>query len=95
MADIPSHLETATVTTGPLPASRKIHVAGRVHPEIRVPLREIALEASANEPPVRVYDTPAPTPTRTPISTSTPASPSFAPAGSKPGATWNAMKAGR
>jgi len=44
------------VSTGPLPASRKIYVAGRIHKDIRVPLREITLEASANEPPVRVYD---------------------------------------
>lgn len=57
MADIPSHVETPGVTTGPLPASRKVHVPGRLHPEIRVPLREIALEPSAKEPPVRVYDT--------------------------------------
>ncbi|MCG2840061.1 phosphomethylpyrimidine synthase ThiC [Sandaracinobacter sp. RS1-74] len=57
MADIPSHLETAPVTTGPLPASRKVHVPGRLHPEIRVPLREIALEPSSGEPAVRVYDT--------------------------------------
>jgi phosphomethylpyrimidine synthase len=65
MADIPSHLETATgaaagVTTGPLPASTKVHVPGRLHPDIRVPLREIALEPSAGEPPVRVYDTSGP-----------------------------------
>ncbi len=60
MADIPSHLEAATVTTGPLPASSKVHVAGRLHPDIRVPLREIALEPSANEPNVRVYDTSGP-----------------------------------
>ena len=45
-----------SVSTGPLPASRKIYVAGRIHKDIRVPLREIALEPSANEPPVRVYD---------------------------------------
>ena len=60
MADIPSHLEAPGVTTGPLPASRKIHVAGQVHPGIRVPLREISLEPTANEPPVRVYDTTGP-----------------------------------
>jgi hypothetical protein len=29
---------TPTVTTGPLPASRKIHVAGDLH-DIRVPMR--------------------------------------------------------
>ena len=60
MADIPSHLETPGVTTGPLPASRKIHVVGQCHPDIRVPLREISLEPSAKEPPVRVYDTTGP-----------------------------------
>jgi phosphomethylpyrimidine synthase len=49
-----------TVTTGPLPASQKIHVAGTLHPEIRVPLREITLHESANEAPVRVYDTSGP-----------------------------------
>ncbi|MDE1146675.1 MAG: phosphomethylpyrimidine synthase ThiC [Azospirillaceae bacterium] len=45
-----------TVTTGPLPASRKVHVAGTVHPDIRVAMREIDLSPSANEPAVRVYD---------------------------------------
>ena len=45
------------VTTGPLPASTKIYVPGKVHTDIRVPMREIALDPSANEPPVRVYDT--------------------------------------
>jgi phosphomethylpyrimidine synthase len=55
MADINSKLEMP-VTTGPLPGSRKIHVAGVVHPDIRVAMREVALDASANEPPVRIYD---------------------------------------
>src|SRR5712692_778291 len=45
------------VTTGPFPSSRKIHVPGRRHPEIRVALREIDLEPSAGEKPLRVYDT--------------------------------------
>src|SRR5207248_4500365 len=45
------------VTTGPFPASRKVHVPGRRHPEIAVAMREIDLEASSGEPPVRVYDT--------------------------------------
>jgi phosphomethylpyrimidine synthase len=44
------------VTTGPLPASRKVHLPGRLHPELRVAMREIALEASSGEPPLRVYD---------------------------------------
>src|SRR5437588_9528103 len=48
------------VTTGPFPASRKIFAAGRRHGEIRVAMREIDLEPSANEPPLRVYDTSGP-----------------------------------
>ncbi|MDB5377729.1 MAG: thiamine biosynthesis protein, partial [Rubritepida sp.] len=46
------------VTTGPLPASRKLHVAGQLHPQIRVAMREI--EVSGGEPPLRVYDTSGP-----------------------------------
>src|SRR5919197_6081977 len=49
-----------TVSTGPLPASRKIHVAGVRHPDLRVPLREIELTPGAGEPPVRVYDSSGP-----------------------------------
>ena len=45
------------VTTGPFPSSRKVYVAGKRHGDLRVAMREIDLEASANEPPVRVYDT--------------------------------------
>ncbi|WP_417627538.1 phosphomethylpyrimidine synthase ThiC [Pararhodobacter aggregans] len=48
------------VTTGPLPASTKRHVAGQVHPGIRVPMRDIALHPSAGEPPVTVYDASGP-----------------------------------
>ncbi|MGQ9370596.1 phosphomethylpyrimidine synthase ThiC [Azospirillum sp. ST 5-10] len=48
------------VTTGPLPASRKIHVAGSRFPELRVAMREIDLEPGCGEPPVRVYDTSGP-----------------------------------
>ncbi len=44
------------VTTGPLPASRKVYVPGSVHGDIRVAMREIDLESSAKEPPVVVYD---------------------------------------
>ncbi len=40
------------VTTGPLPASRKVHVAGRLHPQIRVAMREIDLSPAAKEPRV-------------------------------------------
>ena len=48
-----------TVTTGPLPASRKVYATPEAAPDLRVPLREIAL-SSAAEPPVRVYDTTGP-----------------------------------
>ena len=59
MADINSRIEMP-VTTGALPGSRKIHIAGTLHPDIRVAMREVALEPSANEPPVRIYDTSGP-----------------------------------
>ncbi|MBI1777506.1 MAG: phosphomethylpyrimidine synthase ThiC [Proteobacteria bacterium] len=49
-----------SVTTGSLPASRKVHLAGERHAGIRVPLREIALHPSAGEAPVRVYDSSGP-----------------------------------
>ena len=41
------------VTTGPFPSSRKVYVAGRRHGDLRVAMREIDLEASANEPPIQ------------------------------------------
>ncbi|NQU59795.1 MAG: phosphomethylpyrimidine synthase ThiC, partial [Rhodospirillales bacterium] len=52
--------KTSDITTGPLPASRKIYVEGTMHPDIRVPMREISLHETANEPPVIVYDTSGP-----------------------------------
>jgi phosphomethylpyrimidine synthase len=51
-----SAFKTPEVTTGPLPASRKVYVAGDIHRDIRVPVREIDLHPSANEPPLPVYD---------------------------------------
>jgi len=45
-----------SVSTGPLPASRKIAVAGKRFPELRVQMREIEVTAAAGEAPVRVYD---------------------------------------
>ncbi|SIQ77836.1 hydroxymethylpyrimidine synthase [Rhizobium sp. RU33A] len=48
------------VTTGPLPASTKIFLAGDIHPDIRVPLRQIALHPTSGEPPVNVYDSSGP-----------------------------------
>src|SRR5690606_3538840 len=54
MADINSHLEIG-VTTRPIRGSRKIHVG-----PLKVAMREIDLEPSSGEPPVRVYDTSGP-----------------------------------
>ena len=51
---------TPTVTTGPLPASTKVHKPGTLHPHIRVPMREIAVHPTAGEPPVTVYDSSGP-----------------------------------
>jgi phosphomethylpyrimidine synthase len=56
----------ATAET-PLPNSRKVYVSGQLHPDLRVPFREISLaptktmsgEIEVNEP-VRVYDTSGP-----------------------------------
>jgi phosphomethylpyrimidine synthase len=53
-------VEELRVTTGPFPASRKVHARGKVHPEISVAMREIDLDPSASEPPVRAYDTSGP-----------------------------------
>jgi phosphomethylpyrimidine synthase len=54
MADIPARTEIG-VTTGPIRGSRKIHVG-----PLRVAMREIHLDPSSGEPPVRVYDTSGP-----------------------------------
>ncbi|MGE5515015.1 MAG: phosphomethylpyrimidine synthase ThiC [Bacteroidota bacterium] len=48
--------EDLKVTTGPLPGSRKIYVEGS-RPDISVAMREVDLEPSADEAPVRLYDT--------------------------------------
>ncbi|QPC88300.1 phosphomethylpyrimidine synthase ThiC [Mesorhizobium sp. NBSH29] len=48
------------VTTGPLPASRKVYRPGIIHPDIRVPMREISVHPTAGEPPVIVYDASGP-----------------------------------
>src|SRR5580658_4361502 len=48
------------VTTGPLPASRKIWVTPDEASDVRVPLREIMLSEGAGEPNLPVYDTSGP-----------------------------------
>ncbi len=53
-------LLTPKVTTGAISGSRKIHVAPDAAPDLRVPLREVALDPSANEPPLPLYDTSGP-----------------------------------
>ena len=59
--------EGSVSSTDQLPNSRKVYVAGKLHPDLRVPFREISLaptktmsgEIEVNEP-VRVYDTSGP-----------------------------------
>jgi phosphomethylpyrimidine synthase len=67
MADIDSRIEQGArpqpaigVTTGPIRGSRKIHVAVPTSPDVRVAMREIVLDPSCSEPPLRVYDTSGP-----------------------------------
>jgi len=54
------NIATPKVTTGPLPASRKVYARPEAAPELRVPVREIVLTEAAAEPPVPVYDTTGP-----------------------------------
>ena len=55
MADINSPIEIG-VTTGPIRGSRKVHVVAPGNPKVKVAMREIDLEPSSGEPPLRVYD---------------------------------------
>jgi len=50
---------SAGVTTGPLPASRKLLIESACAPALRVPVREIT-QTDPGAPPVRVYDTSGP-----------------------------------
>jgi len=54
MADVPARTEIG-VTTGPIRGSKKIHVG-----PLKVAMREIHLDPSSGEAPVRVYDTSGP-----------------------------------
>src|SRR3546814_19589926 len=54
MADVNARTEL-TVTTGPIRGSRKVYVG-----PLKVAMREIDLEPSCGEPPLRVYDTSGP-----------------------------------
>src|ERR1700690_1745785 len=53
-------LNTPKVTTGPLSASRKIYPPPEAAPDLRVLLREVALDAASGEPPLPLYDTTGP-----------------------------------
>jgi phosphomethylpyrimidine synthase len=55
-----THVKTPEVTTGALPASRKVYSVPDAAADLRVPLREIALSEAAKEPPLPVYDTSGP-----------------------------------
>ena len=50
------NVSTPKVTTGPIAGSRKIYSTPDAAPDLRVPIREIALDASSGEPPLPVYD---------------------------------------
>ncbi|MFN3434849.1 MAG: phosphomethylpyrimidine synthase ThiC, partial [Sphingomonas sp.] len=54
MADVPARTEIG-VTTGPIRGSHKVHVG-----PLNVAMREIHLDPSSGEPPLRVYDTSGP-----------------------------------
>jgi len=49
-----------SVTTGPIDGSKKVYVKGERYADLRVPMREIELEPTALEPPMKVYDTSGP-----------------------------------
>jgi phosphomethylpyrimidine synthase len=50
----------SSVTTGCIGGSRKVYSAPQGGADVRVPFREIALDPSAGEPPLRVYDSSGP-----------------------------------
>jgi phosphomethylpyrimidine synthase len=56
----PQDLKRPEVTTGPIAGSVKVYSSPDEAKDLRVPIREIALAPSANEPPVRVYDSSGP-----------------------------------
>jgi phosphomethylpyrimidine synthase len=49
-------LATPKVTTGPIAGSRKIYATPGAAPDLKVPLREVVLDASSGEPPLPLYD---------------------------------------
>ncbi len=55
-----SNIAAPKVTTGPLPASRKVFVRPEAAPDLQVPLREVVLSEASGEAPLPVYDTSGP-----------------------------------
>ena len=51
-----SDLATPKVTAGPITGSRKIFSQPDAAPDLKVPLREVVLDATSGEPPVPIYD---------------------------------------
>ncbi|WP_443750449.1 phosphomethylpyrimidine synthase ThiC [Asticcacaulis solisilvae] len=49
-----------TVEHSPIPGSRKVYQKGSLHPELRVPFREVCVHPSANEAPLTIYDSSGP-----------------------------------
>jgi phosphomethylpyrimidine synthase len=49
-----------SVTTGPIGGSKKLYSSPAGAPDVQVPFREIALDPSAGEPPLRIYDSSGP-----------------------------------
>ena len=43
-----------------IPGSRKVYQKGSLHPDIRVPFREVCVHPSANEAPLTIYDSSGP-----------------------------------
>jgi phosphomethylpyrimidine synthase len=52
----PTKIPNISVTTGPIQGSRKTYLEHERDPSIRIPMRRIDLEPSANEPPYLAYD---------------------------------------
>ena len=52
----PTKIPNISVTTGPIQGYRKIYLEHPGDPSIRVPMRRIDLEPSAEEPPYLAYD---------------------------------------
>ncbi len=49
-----------TVEASPIPGSHKVYQPGALHPNLRVPFREVCVHASANEAPLTIYDSSGP-----------------------------------